>query len=77
MLTEDGQLNLFWQQKAQTGCIRIYRQICLGRDFYLPFTLVTERLWQYENNETDRTEAEIKRIAQKKMLFKYCRIVLL
>jgi len=67
VLTEDGQLNLFWQQKAQTGCIRIYRQICLGRDFYLPFTLVTERLWQYENNETDRTEAEIKRIAQEKL----------
>lgn len=67
VLTEDGQLNLFWQQKAQTGCIRIYRQICLGRDFYLPFTLVTERLCQYENNETDRTEAEIKRIAQEKL----------
>ena len=67
VLTGDGQLNLFWQQKAQTGCIRIYRQICLGRDFYLPFTLVTERLWQYENNETDRTEAEIKRIAQEKL----------
>ena len=67
VLTEDGQLNLFWQQKAQTGCIRIYRQICLGRDFYLPFTLVTERLWQYENNETERTEAEIKRIAQEKL----------
>lgn len=67
VLTEDGQLNLFWQQKAQTGCIRIYRQICLGRDFYLPFTLVTEWLWQYENNETDRTEAEIKRIAQEKL----------
>ena len=67
VLTEDGQLNLFWQQKAQTGRIRIYREICLGRDFYLPFTLVTERLCQYENNETDRTEAEIKRIAQEKL----------
>ena len=28
---------------------------------------MTERLWQYENNETDRTEAEIKRIAQEKL----------
>ena len=67
MLTGRGQLNLFWRKKAQTGCIRTYRQICLGRDFYLPFTLVTERLWQYENSETDRTEAEIKRIAQEKL----------
>lgn len=45
----------------------MYRQICLGKDFYLPFTLVTERLWQYESSETDRTEAEIKRIAQEKL----------
>ena len=35
--------------------------------FLSAFTLVTERLWQYENNETDRTEAEIKRIAQEKL----------
>lgn len=67
VLTGDGQLNLFWPQQAQTGCIRMYRQICLGKDFYLPFTLVTERLWQYESSETDRTEAEIKCIAQEKL----------